>query len=259
MKMFIYKFRSEWLKTRRSAASWLVIAGGIFIPLIFLIIQVFKPQSLSTLALGDKYWDAILVQAWESTGPLLLPFGVILATSLIAQLEFKSNSWKQVCVTPQSMASIFGMKLLVILVMLLQFFLIFNVGLVLEPYLAAWLNTDLPYPPVSFPWMKYLKTSWLFYISSLPVVAIQYWISLRFGNFLISIGSGLAMVILSLFLIRWDFGYFIPYTHNFYQFFELSGHSILAKDVELNVLSLLFFTVITGLSLLNFTFRNQRG
>lgn len=257
--MFINKFRSEWLKTRRSAASWLVIAGGMFIPLIFLIIQVFKPQSLSTRALGDKYWEAILVQAWESTGPLLLPFGVILATSLIAQLEFKSNSWKQVCVTPQSMASIFGMKLLVILVMLFQFFLIFNVGLIVEPYLAAWLNPDLPYPPASIPWMKYLKTSLLFFLSSLPVVSLQYWISLRFGNFLISIGSGLSMVILSLFLIRWEFGYISPYTHNFYQFFELSGHTVLPDGVNLNVFSMLFFVVLTGLSFLSFIYRNQRG
>jgi hypothetical protein len=259
MKMFIYKFRSEWLKTRRSAASWLVIAGGIFIPLIFLIIQVFKPQNLSTLVLGDKYWDAILLQAWESTAALLLPFGVILVTTLIAQLEFKNNAWKQVCTTPQSMGSIFSFKLLVILVMLLQFFLIFNLGLWAEPYFAAWLNHDLPYPPATFPWMKYLKTSALFYISSLPVVAIQYWISLRFGNFLISIGTGLGMVFLSLFLFRWEFGYLIPYTHNFYQFFQLSGHTSLSKGINLTFLSMLFFSVITGFSLLSFTFRNQRG
>lgn len=257
--MFINKFKSEWLKTRHSAASLLVITGGMFIPLVFLIIHVFKPQGLSTLAFGEKYWDAILVQAWESTGPLLLPFGVILATSLIAQLEFKNNSWKQLCVTPQSMTSIFGMKLLVILVMLFQFFLIFNIGLVVEPYLAVWLNSDLPYPPTSIPWMKYLKTSLYFYISSMPVVALQYWISLRFGNFLISIGSGLGMVILSLFLIRWEFGYFIPYTHNFYQFFKLSGHSILSKGLELNLISLLFFIVVAGFSLLDFSYRKQRG
>lgn len=259
MKMFIYKFRSEWLKTRRSAASWLVIAGGMFIPFIFLMIHIFKPQNLSIKAMGDKYWDIILLQAWESVGTLLLPFGVILATSLITQLEFKNNSWKQLCVTPQSMTSIFGMKLLVILVMLLQFFLIFNVGLIAEPYLAAWLNTDLPYPPSAIPWIKYLKTSLLFYISSLPILALQYWISLRFGNFLISVGIGLGMVFLSLFLFQWEFGYFIPHTHNFYRFFELSGHSGISKGINLNVLSVVFFAVITGLSMLSFNFKKQKG
>jgi lipoprotein signal peptidase len=41
----INSIKSEWLKTRKSAASWLCLIGGLFIPLIFLIGFLYKNRN----------------------------------------------------------------------------------------------------------------------------------------------------------------------------------------------------------------------
>ena len=43
---FFYCFQSEWIKRKRSLASWLVILGGIFIPAIIFIEQIVKGEKL---------------------------------------------------------------------------------------------------------------------------------------------------------------------------------------------------------------------
>lgn len=259
MKTFFRSFRSEWLKTRHTAASWLVIIGGFFMPLIFTLVQIIKPNSFSTLVFGGDFWNVMLVRAWEFTSILLMPFGVILATSLIAQIEFKNNAWKQVCTTPQSMTTIFCAKLTVILLMLAQFFVFFNLGLWLSPYIASLFNSSLPLPDTIFPPAKYVVDAWAFFITYLPIVALQYFISLRFGNFLVSIAAGLGLVITSLFLFKWEYGYIVPYTYNLYHFLIMSGQGNGPANVNIYALAFIFFFSISAVALFSFIFKKQRG
>lgn len=259
MNTFIRSFRSEWLKTRHTAASWLVIIGGFFMPLIFTLIQIIKPKSFSTMVFGADFWDVMLVRAWEFTSILLMPFGVILATSLIAQIEFKNNTWKQVCTTPQSMTTIFGAKLSVILLMLAQYFVYFNLGLWLSPYIASLFNSALPLPESFLPPLRYAQESWAFFIVYLPIIALQYFISLRFGNFLVSIASGLGLVIMSIFLFKWEYGYLVPYTYSIYHFLVMSGQGNVPGHVNIYALSFIFFFALSALALFSFIFKKQRG
>src|SRR5450432_3168395 len=65
---------------------------------------------------------------------------VILAASLITQIEYKNNTWKQLHSLPLSFTTIFFSKLAVIIVMVLQFFIWFNIGIYLSaliPYLLV--------------------------------------------------------------------------------------------------------------------------
>jgi ABC-type Na+ transport system ATPase subunit NatA len=61
-----------------------------------------------------------------------LPMGVVLVTSLIVQLEYRSNAWKQLAAAPVSYPAVYLAKLGVILVLLLEFFVLFNLGIWLE-------------------------------------------------------------------------------------------------------------------------------
>lgn len=238
---------------------WLVFIGALFIPVIMTGIQVMKPVYFSTNALQEEYWPALLVRAWEFMGVLLLPFGVILVTSLIAQIEFRNHSWKLVCVTPQSLKSIFFAKLTVIGVLMLLFFLLFNVALYLNPYLAMLLNHDLEYPATAFPLTRYASESWAFFITCLPIVGLQYLVSLRFGNFLVSIGTGLILIILSLFLFKWEYGYFDPYTYTFYHFVGMSGNVMLRDSISIYALSFVYFGIFAGIALMSFLFGKVKG
>jgi lantibiotic transport system permease protein len=121
MNQYIHSLQSEWIKTRRSTASWLVIIGGFFIPLIVIAIRLIKSSRLPAIYKAADFWERTFVQNWQVMAFFLLPMGVILATSLITQLEYKNNTWKQLHATPQLFSIIFFAKLTVIILMMLLF------------------------------------------------------------------------------------------------------------------------------------------
>lgn len=61
---------------------------------------------------------------------VFLPMGIVLATSLFCQLEFKNNAWKQVHTAPIGYSSVYFAKLIVVLAMMAQLFILFNVGII---------------------------------------------------------------------------------------------------------------------------------
>src|SRR5215213_2440672 len=121
---FVSSFQAEWLKRKRSLASWLVLVGAFFTPAIILTSRIKNHAALPGLYLSEDFWRRSWNQSWESMGVFLLPIGIILATGLIAQIEYRNNTWKQLHTTPQALTTIFSAKLLVILIMLAQVFVL---------------------------------------------------------------------------------------------------------------------------------------
>src|ERR1700689_2206816 len=100
---FLHSFQGEWLKKRRSAAGWLTVAGALLVPVIILIARFIDGGGLATVNRSARLWESLYDRSWQFMGFFLLPMGVVLATSLITQLEFRNNAWKQVCTTPQTL------------------------------------------------------------------------------------------------------------------------------------------------------------
>ncbi|MBS1661220.1 MAG: ABC transporter permease [Bacteroidetes bacterium] len=255
MTTFIDSFSSEWLKRKRTAAAWLVLIGGFFIPLIILGARLSEPDGLAAANRDPLLWQKLYSRSWQFMGFFLLPIGVILATSLITQLEFRNNTWKQLHTTPQSLTTIFFAKLAVILVMLVQFFLLFNIGIYLTGVLPCLFFRSVPYPLEPFPWLSFLKGSGKFFLSSLPIVALQYLVSLRFKNFLVPLGIGFGLYVASAIAVHWKYGYLVPYTYTWYTFLGGRVHS----GASLEVWELGYFGVLTILSYILYISRKEKG
>ena len=73
--------------------------------------------------------------------------------------------------------------------MLAQAFLLFNIGIYLSAVIPAALFSNIPYPVAPIPYRSFLNTNIRFFVDSLPILALQYLISLQFKNFLVPIGS----------------------------------------------------------------------
>jgi hypothetical protein len=244
--MFIYSFQSEWLKKKRSAAAALVWGGAFFIPLLMLIIRLKKFRSLASDNASPGLWDSLYGMSWQFMAFFLLPLGVMLATSLITQLEYRNNTWKQVHTTPQDMSTILLSKLSILLVMLLQFFLLFNIGIWLAGVLPA-VFKGVAFPRASFPWVKFLQGSGYFFIDSLPIVGLQYLVSLQFRNFLAPLGIGIALYVASMIAIEWEYGYTIPYNYSALEFFvRIKGNRL--PSANIHVWALVYFAVFIILS-----------
>jgi hypothetical protein len=205
--------RSEWLKQKRSLAAWLVMGGGLFIPGIILAIRILRPAGLPQVYRSASFWETLRTQSWESMSIVILPVVIILGASLITQLEYRNNTWKQLHATPQPFAAIFVAKLLILLAMVVQLFLWFNVGIYLAGIVPALLfsNVDVPASPI--PFARFLKQDARFFVDALPMVGLQYLLSLRFRNFMVPLGVGMAMWIIAIGALTWEHNYVIPYSY----------------------------------------------
>lgn len=256
---FIKSFQSEWLKKRRSAAVWLTVIGGFFIPVIVLVNRCIDSSLLYAENTSAHLWESIFNHCWQFMALFLLPMGVILATSLITQLEFKNNTWKQLHTTPQRMTTIFFAKLTVIMVMMLQFFILFNIGIYLAGAAPSLFFRSAPYPAEAIPFMAALHANSKFFIDCLPIIGLQYLIALQFKNFLVSVGSGLAIYVASIIGLSWKYGYVLPYGYCALNLNFMKNKSAVNHGADIHIWATAYFIVFTVLSYLLYINKREKG
>jgi lantibiotic transport system permease protein len=256
---FIRSFQSEWMKTRRSLATWIIVIGAFFTPTIFTIARLVKSENLSEKYASGQTWIMGWNDAWQSMAFFLLPLGVILVTSLITQIEFKNNTWKQLHTLPLSYTTIFFSKLTVILVMLFMFFALFNIGTYFSIMIPQWLIKDVPYPSEGFPFMRILKSNVKFFIDCLPIVGLQYLISLRFKNFLVPVGIGFMLLIGCLIAIQWEYSYALPYSYTIQNHFRSSELGISFPGPNIHIMAIIYFIVFTVAGYALYITKKEKG
>lgn len=255
---FIYSLQSEWLKTKRSAASWLCIIGGFFIPTIYLIVFLVKSRTIEFGVEDGNVWEAHFINLMRNMKAFLLPMGVIMASSLITQMEFKNNTWKQLHTTPQSLTTIFLAKFSVIAIMTIKFFVFFTIGVILSGLIPCLvINGKLPDDP--FPFLFLIKENCKVFILCLPIIAIQYLISLRFKNFLVPVGIGLVGLIGSMIGSIWEYIYVSPYSYVFLD--NVKDLPFFKGKININLYqgAIIYFSLLMMISYFMFTKKKEKG
>jgi hypothetical protein len=257
---FLHSFQSEWMKRKRSLASWMVLAGGFFTPTIIIIARLTHAEKLPDIYAKTEFWTQHWKNSWESMAIFLLPVGVIMATSLVTQLEYKNNTWKQLHTLPLTLTTIFFSKLTVILLMMVQFLLLFNLGIFLSALVPYWLVGGVPYPAGTIPYSFFMRQNIFYFIDCLPIIALQYCISIQFKNFLVPLGAGFLLWIGSIVSLSWKYGYSIPYTYCMYNYLS-SGVQTKAAVPALNIhgLAIFYFGVITLASYILYITKKDKG
>ena len=253
---FIHSFQSEWLKKKGSLASYLVFIGAFFTPLIVTIIRTVRYEGLAVATKAPDFWEKQWSSSWESMAIFLLPMGIIMAAALIAQLEFKNNAWKQLHTTPQSLTIIFLAKHAVILTMMVQLFVLFNLGVYLSGIIPNFLR-GIPYPSEPIPFVFLLKEDVKYFLVCLPIVALQYLISLRFSNFLVPVGAGLVIWFGTLASLSWKYSYIFPFSHSMLSYLKTVGKY--KQDINFEPLAAGYFVVITMVSYVIYVKQRERG
>jgi hypothetical protein len=254
---FLISVKAEMIKTKRSASFWVVVLGAGFIPLIFLLTYVLAPEK-NYRRLLVLPWEQHFGIGWQALSSFLLPMFVILVCSLIPQIEFKNNAWKQVFSSPQSLGNIFFSKFFTIQLMILLLFLLFNLFMLGTGVLTSLINSKYIFlkSPINWGALFYLDAKT--YLSVLGMSAIQYWLSLRFKNFIASIGIGLALLISSLIAIPfWDNVDKLPYAYPMLTMQHFApGYYSFEKHEIYSVIYLIAFLL---LAFLDMKYRKERG
>ena len=215
---------------------------------------------LLSIALGPvlfpHFWERHWADTLESMAVFLLPIGIALAGSVIAQVEFRNNAWKQTHTQPQTFTTVFFAKLAVILVMLVQFFVLFNVGVYLSAVLPG-LFFAAPYPPEPLPLLFFLRESASYFVACLPIVALQYLLSLQFRNFLVPLGAGIGLWILSIAVLPWEYGHLFPYAYTGLHYLHSVGRY--TRDIPLLPLAAGYFVIFTAISYILYVTKKEKG
>jgi hypothetical protein len=164
-------------------------------------------------------FNNLLVSKFMMTGLVALPLFLVLVCTLLPQIEYKNNTWKQVLTSPQHKASIFASKfiniqLLIGIFLLTNLLLMFAVAVILhfmEPSLDV-LNQPLN-------WQKVIMARANAYVALLAICSIQFWLGLRFKNFFVPIAIGIALWFMGTILVmqlKSDFVAYFPYSFHAY-------------------------------------------
>lgn len=259
-RAFIDSLHSEWLKQRRSLASWLVIVGAFFTPAIMVAARLVQHAKLPALYAADDFWVHLWRNCWESTAILFLPVGTILATSLIGQIEFRNNAWKQVHALPLRPSTIYFSKLAIVLLMLLQFILLFNVGVWLAAVVPALILPGIDMPTQPIPFRAFLRDDLLYFVACLPIVALQYALSVRFRNFIVPLGIGFVVWAGTLAAVLWKWSFLFPYAYVMLHYVNADpGSRVQPPPIPLYWPALAYFLAITVAGYIAFATRKEKG
>jgi len=217
----LISLRSEILKTKRTAALYFTLIGAAVVPFMFLLNALTDGLPDENKSSKDPL-NAIFKLAAEMNGFAILPLFVILLCTLLPQIEHRNNTWKQVLTSPRSKATIFLSKFgnihLLILLFLVSNHLFMWLVIVAIHFIIPQLNV-LQQPLDGY---QVLVNAVNAYITVLAIGSIQFWLGLRFKNFLVPIAVGLVLWLTGTVLAleyHSNLAYYFPYA------FQVFPHS----------------------------------
>jgi hypothetical protein len=189
-----------------------------------------------------------------------LPMCAILIVSLITQIEFRNNTWKHLHDLPLGRPTIYFSKYLVVLLMMLGLFVLFNIGIYLSAVVPWLLVGDMPYPQADMPIRIFLRENGLYFVDCLPIVAAQYAMSMRLRNFMLPIGVGFLTWVGALGALPWKYAYVIPYSYTLLNYLknESTGKAAI-PDVNFHWLAVAWFFVFSAIGYALFAGRAEKG
>lgn len=259
LRAFFFSFSSEWLKRKRSYTLPLAAGSAFFIPTIIFLARFRRIDALPSLYQAPRFWEGLWLQAWESMAFMILPMAIMLVASLIAQIEYRNNAWKQLHATPQSLATIFAAKLAVILVLVVQLVVWFNLALYLAGILPALIFAKVDAPASPIPFAHFARRDLAFIVDVLPIVALQYLLALRSKSFVAPLGIGMALWILSVGTMRWKYNYLIPYSYAGIDYLMTEYARKLVLPANTQVMAGICFLAITTGGFVLYASRTDKG
>jgi hypothetical protein len=186
----LISFRSEILKTKRTPSFYLTIITAAIIPLMFLLDVCFdgvsEPNRKDSL-------NAFFRQGFMMTGVLIFPMFVILVCTLLPQIEYKNNTWKQLFASPQTMPTLFFAKFLNVHLLILTYLVTYNIFMAIAIVAVHFIDPALHLLNQPLDGTALLTKNVNSYLAVLAVSAIQFWIGFHFKNFIVPIAIGIAL------------------------------------------------------------------
>ncbi|MDF1695907.1 MAG: ABC transporter permease [Saprospiraceae bacterium] len=198
------------------------LIGFSVFSVIFLVFLIHYVDVESIMFLGKNPW----IKLWNSGAGFMSVFTfvplLILLISAVFHIENQNNTWKQLFTVPVSKRKILLSKLSAIFILIFTFCFLIMISIVV----IGWYLNHL-YPESEFSYYPlqpfyFIKPTCITLINALGVIGIQFFLSLRFRNFLAPMTLGLFIFIVS-FLIGVNN---TPLSHYFPHAYTLIGQDL---------------------------------
>lgn len=215
----LISLRSEILKTRRTSAFYLAMIAGAFGPFM-----TFLDLVLDGIEPGDRgiLLNKMFTGKFQMTAFLMLPMFIMLVSTLLPQIEYRNNTWKQVLTSPQSKGRIFVTKFISIQLLIVLFVVTNKLCMFVAAVILHFKDPSLNLLNQPIQGYEILLTVINAYLAMLAICAIQFWMGLRFRNFIAPIGIGLALWFggsILLLSLNSEFAIYFPYSYHVYASF----------------------------------------
>lgn len=187
----LISIRSELLKTRRTASLYLTLVGAALGPAIYLFNVLTDEGELK--GMGKYPLNALLKILSEMNAVGLFPLFTILICTLLPQIEYRNNTWKQVFTSPQTKANVFFSKFMNVQLLMLVFLVATHLFMFLVIVTLNFIKPTLGLFKHGFNESTLIVNAANAYLMMLAVCSIQFWIGLRSRNFIVPVGIGFAL------------------------------------------------------------------
>lgn len=221
-------FAVEFMKTKRSLVWILLLIGPLLTAL-----QMIGPIPVSQVAEINE-WEILYAYAIIPYAMLFLPLLVGVLSAFICRFEHLSGGWKQVLTLPVSRSHIYLSKLLMVASLLAVTQL-----LLLVIFLLIGTTKGISDP---IPWAFLLKSITGGWIATLPLAALQMWVSVTWRSFGAPLALNVVLTLPAVLIANSEkYGPFYPWAQ------PLLAMSPQEGDVLFNVsLETLFIVIIGG-------------
>lgn len=186
----LISLRSELLKTRK-ASLYLTLIGAAVGPVMYLLNVLLDENEID--ASEKDPLNAIFKILSDMNGMALFPLFVILICTMLPQIEYRNNTWKQVFASPQTKVNVFLAKFINVHLLMLVFLIATHLFMFLAIAGINFIKPNLNLFKHPLNGCTVLVNAVNAYILLLAVCAIQFWIGLRSRNFIVPIGIGFAL------------------------------------------------------------------
>lgn len=116
------------------------------------------------------------------------------------------------------------------------------------------------YPTGPLPHARFLAEDLRFFLDCLPIVALQYAVSLRFRNFLVPVGFGFMLWVGTLAALSWRWNFLIPYAYPMIEYLKDAGRAkVAAPAIDLHAMAIGYFVLFTLAGYGVFATRQEKG
>ena len=254
IRNFINSLIAEFMKLKNTAVPWLVLLGGFIVGIFFFLDYNFGV--VWQVHFDENPWDRLyglsrgLFCAFIST-PLL----VLIVTSLV-QLEHRSIAWKNLYALPLAKGDFHFSKLFLCFILFIACIFIYLIAIYLDAKILNWIHPEYEFNYYTPDFKKSFEVLSHLVIACSGIIGFQYWLSLKFKNFIIPMGIGITSFIVGLIvsIMNTNYALYFPFCYPFIfkdlQMFPITEVQLVEKGFLNNVeiFSLLYFCFFTALS-----------